>query len=117
MASTVGGHGVTGSLAAVIADDRAFRAWYDAALPHVYAYLFHRCGRDPELAQELTQQTFVDAIRSRSIAPDGAGVAWLIGIARHKLADHFRGRSGGTGTSRRRAGPRRTTRGRRDHPR
>lgn len=91
MASTVGGHGVTRSLAAVIADDRAFRAWYDAALPDVYAYLFHRCGRDPELAQELTQQTFVDAIRSQQIAPEGAGVAWLIGIARHRLADHFRG--------------------------
>src|SRR5262245_27270461 len=90
MASTVGGQGVTRSLAAVVADDRAFRAWYDAALPDVYAYLFHRCGRDPELAQELTQQTFVDAIRSQSIAPADAPVAWLIGIARHKLADHFR---------------------------
>jgi RNA polymerase sigma-70 factor (ECF subfamily) len=91
MASTVGGQGVTRSLVAVVADDRAFQVWYDAALPEVYAYLFHRSGRDPEIAQELTQQTFVDAIRSKANAPDGAPVAWLIGIARHRLADHFRG--------------------------
>ena len=47
-------------VAAVFADELAFRAWYEQSLPRVYAYLFHRCGRDPELAEELTQQAFVE---------------------------------------------------------
>jgi RNA polymerase sigma-70 factor (ECF subfamily) len=75
---------------AIVADDAAFRTWYDAALPRVYSYLFHRCGRDPELAEELTQQTFVDALRSRPHEAAVDPVAWTIGIARHRLADHFR---------------------------
>ena len=55
-----------GALDAILTDEAAFRDWYDAALPQVYRYLFHRCGRDRELAEELTQQTFVDALRSRT---------------------------------------------------
>ena len=82
--------GVPGILDGVLTDDRAFRAWYDAALPPVYRYLFQRCGRDTELAQELTQQTFIAAIGARR-GPSGEDpVAWVIGIARHRLADHFR---------------------------
>ena len=41
-------------VAAVFDDELAFRAWYEQSLPRVYAYLLHRCGRDPELAEELT---------------------------------------------------------------
>jgi RNA polymerase sigma-70 factor (ECF subfamily) len=78
------------SLEALFADEAAFRVWYDKALPTVYRYLFHRCGRDPDLAEELTQQTFVEAVRSRARFTDGEPVAWLIGIARHRLIDHFR---------------------------
>jgi RNA polymerase sigma-70 factor (ECF subfamily) len=78
-------------LAAIFADDLAFRAWYDAALPRVHAYLFHRCGRDPWLAEELTQQTFVEALRAYGRFDARADpVTWLIGIARHRLVDHYR---------------------------
>lgn len=79
-----------GALDAIVGDEAAFRDWYDAALPQVYRYLFHRCGRDRELAEELTQQTFVDALRSRTRPLAEDPVAWTIGIARHRLADHFR---------------------------
>lgn len=76
---------------AVFADEVAFRTWYDRSLPVVYGYLFHRCGRSPELAEELTQQAFVEAVRSRSRFRGQAGATtWVIGIARHKLVDHFR---------------------------
>ena len=63
---------------------------YDQALPHVYGYLLARCGQR-QLAEDLTAETFlaaVDAVR-RPGAP-GLSVAWLIGVARHKLADHWR---------------------------
>jgi len=78
-------------LAEVFADDHAFRAWYDATLPRVYGYLFHRCGRDPALAEELTQQTYIEAVRShRRFDGRSEPTTWLIGIARHRLIDQFR---------------------------
>lgn len=63
---------------------------YDEALPHVYGYLVHRC-HDRALAEDLTAETFlaaVDAAR-KADAPE-LSVRWLIGVARHKLADHWR---------------------------
>ena len=93
--STVGGPasglGAAGIVDGRVVDEPLFRRWYDATLPHVYRYLFHRCGRDTELAQELTQQTFIAAIGSRRGPSKDDAMAWVIGIARHRLADHFRG--------------------------
>jgi len=65
-------------------------AAYDDALPHVYGYLLSRCGQR-WLAEDLTAETFlaaVDAVRGDRPAP--LTRAWLVGIARHKLADHWR---------------------------
>src|SRR6478672_13076895 len=74
-----------------LADDAGFESWYRRSLPRVYAYLLSRGGGDVALAEDLTQQTFVAAIDRRS-RYDGRSdtVTWLCGIARHKLADHFR---------------------------
>ena len=78
-------------LNAVFANELAFRAWYERSLPRVYAYLFHRCGRNPELTEELTQQAFVEAIRSRKrFRGQSDATTWVVGIARHRLVDHFR---------------------------
>jgi RNA polymerase sigma-70 factor (ECF subfamily) len=79
------------NLDAIVADRAAFRDWYDDALPRVYRYLLARCGHDVELAEELTQQTFVEALRRRS-SFDGRSdaVTWLCAIGRHKLVDHYR---------------------------
>jgi RNA polymerase sigma-70 factor (ECF subfamily) len=78
-------------LQVALATDDAFDAWYRRTLPRVYSYLLSRCGNDPTLAEELTQQTFIAAVDLRSRF-DGRSdtVTWLCGIARHKLADHFR---------------------------
>jgi len=74
-----------------LADDRAFESWHRRTLPRVYSYLLSRCAGDVTLAEELTQQTFIAAIDRRSRF-DGRSdaITWLCGIARHKLADHFR---------------------------
>ena len=78
-------------VAAVFADEVAFRTWYEHSLPRVYAYLFHRCGRDPELAEELAQQAFVEAVRTRArFRGQSDAVTWVVSIARNKLVDHFR---------------------------
>jgi RNA polymerase sigma-70 factor (ECF subfamily) len=63
---------------------------YDPALPQVYGYLLRRCGRK-EVAEELTSETFLAAAdAARRSRPPRIDVAWLIGVARHKLADHWR---------------------------
>lgn len=79
------------SLETIVRDGRAFRAWYDEALPRVYRYLAARTGGDALLAEELTQQTFVEAIRHRSRF-DGRSdvVTWLCAIGRNRLVDHYR---------------------------
>ena len=63
---------------------------YDSALPEVYGYLLSRCGQKA-LAEDLTAETFLAAVDAcqRDTAPE-LSVAWLIGVARHKLADHWR---------------------------
>ena len=69
---------------------RALVDLYDSALPEVYGYLAGRCG-SAAVAEDLTSETFlaaVDAVR-RSAVPE-LSVAWLIGVARHKLVDHWR---------------------------
>jgi RNA polymerase sigma-70 factor, ECF subfamily len=63
---------------------------YDASLPQVYGYLLARCGTRA-VAEELTSETFLAAAEAvRRARPPTPDVAWLIGVARHKLADHWR---------------------------
>jgi RNA polymerase sigma-70 factor (ECF subfamily) len=63
---------------------------YDAALPQVYGYLLARCGRRT-LAEDLTAETFLAAVAAcRREPPPEPSVGWLVGIARHKLVDHWR---------------------------
>ena len=78
-------------LAAAFSDPAAFRRWYDDAVERVYRYLHGRCGGDTDLAEELTQQTFVQAIRSwQTFDGRSDSVTWLCSIARNKLVDHYR---------------------------
>jgi RNA polymerase sigma-70 factor (ECF subfamily) len=65
-------------------------ALYDDALPEVYGYLLHRC-RNTTAAEDLTAETFMAAVESiRRGSVTAVTTAWLIGIARHKLVDHWR---------------------------
>lgn len=63
---------------------------YDRALPQVYGYLVSRCS-SPAVAEDLTAETFlaaVNAVKRKAVSP--LTTAWLIGVARHKLVDHWR---------------------------
>lgn len=56
----------------------------------LYGYVLSRCG-GRALAEDVTAETFlaaVDAVR-RDDAP-AVSTAWLVGVARHKLIDHWR---------------------------
>lgn len=66
-------------------------ALYDEALPHVYGYLLRRCS-DRVLAEDLTSETFLSCAAGLEQAPQ-LSVAYVVGIARHKLVDHWRKRA------------------------
>jgi RNA polymerase sigma-70 factor (ECF subfamily) len=63
---------------------------YDRALPGVYGYLVVRCG-SVAVAEDLTAETFLAAAAALARGTVGElTVAWLVGVARHKLVDHWR---------------------------
>jgi RNA polymerase sigma-70 factor (ECF subfamily) len=65
-------------------------AIYPVALPQVYGYLLPRCGSAAR-AEDLTAETFLAAVAAvRKGNVSNVSVAWLVGIARHKLVDHWR---------------------------
>jgi RNA polymerase sigma-70 factor (ECF subfamily) len=65
-------------------------ALYERALPVVYGYLVDRCG-NRTTAEDLTAETFLAAVLAlRGSSPTVASVPWLVGVARHKLVDHWR---------------------------
>jgi RNA polymerase sigma-70 factor (ECF subfamily) len=68
----------------------ALLALYDTALPQVYGYLVRRCD-GPAVAEDLTAETFLAAVAAvqKGTVPS-MSTAWLIGVARHKLVDHWR---------------------------
>lgn len=67
-------------------------ALYGEALPVVYGYFVRRCG-DRGTAEDLTSETFLAAMdAARKPEPPPMTLPWLIGVARHKLADHYRRR-------------------------
>jgi RNA polymerase sigma-70 factor (ECF subfamily) len=71
-------------------DPDAVVALYQQALPQVYGYLLPRC-RSVVVAEDLTAETFLAATAAtkKGAAPE-VSVAWLVGVARHKLIDHWR---------------------------
>lgn len=78
------------SFAALVADPTRFRAWYDEALPRVYRYLLTRCG-DEALAEEVTQEAFIEALRARRRFEGRSDpVTWICAIGRNRLIDHVR---------------------------
>src|SRR6266704_2948387 len=63
---------------------------YHRAMPQVYGYLLPRCG-SAVLAEDLTAETFMAAVAAaKRDRPPELTVAWLVGVARHKLVDHWR---------------------------
>jgi RNA polymerase sigma-70 factor, ECF subfamily len=65
-------------------------AIYRAALPQVFGYLLPRCG-SVVVAEDLTAETFMAAVAAvRQGQVQDVTIGWLVGVARHKLVDHWR---------------------------
>jgi RNA polymerase sigma-70 factor (ECF subfamily) len=76
---------------ATLDDPAVFAVFYDQTLPRIYGYFLHRVGGNVAAAEDLTQETYLSAVRDVGRGRIGADpVRWLFGIARHKLLDHYR---------------------------
>ncbi len=64
--------------------------WVDRHGDSLYRYALLRL-RSPELAADVVQETFLEALRARSaFSGRSSERTWLVGIMRHKIGDHFR---------------------------
>lgn len=71
-------------------DPDAVRRLVDAAGPVVYGYVLARVGGDQPTAEDLVQDTFLEAVRSAAtFRGDAALTTWLCAIARRRLARHY----------------------------
>ena len=90
-ASSVAGLDGTAPFADLCSDQRAFEEWYVRALPRVYGFVHGRTGGDAALAEEITAQAFLEAVRARrSFDGRSDAVTWICSIARNRLLDHYR---------------------------
>src|SRR5262245_22641401 len=78
-----------GATAVLIGGPSDFVALYEGTVTDVYSYLASRVG-DWATAEDLTQDVFVAGARHVAAGDGGVDLAWLIGVARHKLVDHWR---------------------------
>jgi RNA polymerase sigma-70 factor (ECF subfamily) len=73
--------------------------FYDRAFGEVYRYLCRAVLGNRALAEDLTQDTFASVVASVHAGhAELHSMPWVIGVARHKLIDHYRR----TGSERRR---------------
>lgn len=75
----------------VAAGSNSFAAIYDLHVDEVYRFVHRRC-RDHSLSEDITQETFMAAIRNTD-DPSSISIGWLITVARNRLFDELRRRS------------------------
>ena len=73
-------------------DESALADFYDRYLPSVWRYARARILGGEQAVEDVVAETFMAAIKSIDrVSIDGRPlVAWVMGIARHKLGDHRR---------------------------
>ena len=72
-------------------DGDAFALLYDRYVDQVYGFVYRRV-RSPELAEDLTSDVFLRALRNLDrFTWQGVDIgAWLMTIARNRVTDHFK---------------------------
>lgn len=72
-------------------DPDAARILLDDYLPAVYGFVFARVGGDEAAAEDILQETVVEAIKSAgSFRGESALTTWLCAIARRRTFRHFK---------------------------
>jgi RNA polymerase sigma-70 factor (ECF subfamily) len=76
--------------AAAAGEPEAVRRLLDEAGPVVNGYVYARVGGDEPTADDLVQETFIEAVRSaHTFRGDSALTSWMCTIARRRLARHY----------------------------
>ena len=71
-------------------DPDAVRTLVDSVGPVVYGFVFARVGGDEPTAQDLLQETLIEALRSApTFRGDASLRTWVCAIARRRLARHY----------------------------
>ena len=69
----------------------AFAGFYDQAAGEVFRYLARSLLGDRAAAEDLTQETFAAVVSAaRAGRAEALTMPWVMGVARHKLVDHYR---------------------------
>lgn len=75
---------------AATGESASARLLLEATGPVVYGFVFARVGGDREVAEDITQATYLEAIRSAgTFRGDSALETWLCAIARRQVARHY----------------------------
>jgi RNA polymerase sigma-70 factor (ECF subfamily) len=80
--------------AVLAGDTTAWRTLYDSAYEQLWAYVVWRCAGMRDLAEEITQETWLLTVRRiRAFDPRrGPFLAWVRGIAAKVIQNHMRSR-------------------------
>ena len=75
-------------------DADALALWYQRYVDGVYGFAFYRVGRDPDLAAEVTRETFTRAIPrlGEFRSERGPMIAWLCTLSRNCIREVLRQR-------------------------
>jgi len=77
-------------VAAAAGESSAVRTLLDSVGPIVYGFVFARVGGDDAAADDVVQDTLVEAMRSAATFRGEAALStWMCTIARRRLARHF----------------------------
>jgi RNA polymerase sigma-70 factor (ECF subfamily) len=69
----------------------AFLEFYDRASGEVSRYFVRGVLGDRATAEDLTQEAFAAVVvAARAGRPEALTMPWVMGVARHKLVDHYR---------------------------
>lgn len=73
-------------------DAAAVEAFYEGHVDGLYAFVFYRVGRDPTIAEDVVQDTFVQALDrlGEYDASRGSLRSWLSVLSRNVIRQHLR---------------------------
>lgn len=70
-----------------------FAKFYDQHVSRVYRFLFFRVNQNVEVAEDLTSEVFMKALKNfESFDPKRSESAWIMTIARNHLINYYRDR-------------------------
>lgn len=68
-----------------------FKAFYDRHFDRVYRFVYFRVRNNEEVAQDLTSEIFIKALKHfAKYDPERSESAWIMTIARNHVINHYR---------------------------